>query len=138
MKESKYMQCVLCEGVDLADSVRLFNEAMLKYGKQNPTFERYGDNFLIYFKRYEYIPESISEAKELQGEDHRCVECEHCTRKMNRFGVPDKRTKKAYCEFKKQTTWITSRVCDEYYNEHPDDPEPDNKIIRINGRRKEA
>ena len=137
MKESKYMQCVLCEGVDLADSVRLFNEAMLRYGKQNPTFERYGDNFLIYFKRYEYIPESISETKELQGEDHRCVECEHCTRKTNRFGVPDKRTKRAYCEHKKQTTWITSKVCDEYYNEHPDEPE-DEKIIRIHGKRKEA
>ena len=66
MKNTSYTQCILCQGKDLAESVRIFNEEMQKHCKDSVTYERYDDFFLIYVKCTEMIPENVVEQHELQ------------------------------------------------------------------------
>ena len=121
MRDNKYMQCILCEGVDLADSVRIFNKEMKRLRELNPTFERYDNNFLIYVRCNQMQPENIAEAKEMQGINHKCIECEHCIRQMNSHGVPDRRIKKAICRKDGSRISINTNVCDIFYIEHQDE-----------------
>ena len=115
MKNTSYTQCILCQGEDLAESVRIFNEEMQKHRKDNTTYERYDDSFLIYVKCTEMIPEDIVEQHELQGERHTCSECKKCERILNRLGKPDKRTTKGVCEG--NTVFLNGSVCERYYTE---------------------
>lgn len=131
MKDNRYIQCILCEGIDMADSVRRFNEEMRRLKEFEPTFERDGDRFLIYVRCKQLQPENIVEAKEMKGIHHTCVECEHCVRQNNRYGVPDGRIKKAICKKNGQPTKITSSVCETYYLEHQDEDERRYKKAKI-------
>ena len=121
MKSSKYVQCILCEGDTFQGAVDRFNEEMKRLAQLNPTYERAGDKFLIYVDLYEEIPETIAEAKHLEGCRHTCKDCEYCERELNRFGTVDKRRKKAMCAATGSATWIDSEVCDTFYLEHMDE-----------------
>lgn len=121
MKDLKYKQCALCEGNTLAESVEIFNKEMKRLANFNPTYERYGDNFIIYYTCIEREPESLAEEMELKGCDHRCIECNHCERPKNRSGEFDGRAKKAMCLKKGCKVFIDGRVCDEFYKEQQQD-----------------
>lgn len=121
MKENKYTQCILCEGETFQAAVDKFNEVMRIHAAFNPTFERAGEKFLVYFKVTERTPETIVEAKQLEGCSHHCEDCSHCIRDLNRFGEVDKRKKKAWCELKNNKTMTSMEVCDTFYLEHQDE-----------------
>ena len=91
MKEQKYIQCILCEGDTFQEAVDKFNYEMLRLKPFNPWFERAGEAFLIYIKMVDLAPETIAEAKHVEGCVHTCKECDYCKREMNRYGVADKR-----------------------------------------------
>lgn len=123
MKENKYVQCILCEGETFQDAVDKFNFEMRRLSSFNPTYERAGGRFLIYINVRDFAPETIAEAKQLAGCKHKCSECVHCERDMNRFGVVDKRKKTATCMvgYEPRKIRIDSSVCDVFYLEHQDE-----------------
>lgn len=121
MKENKYTQCILCEGDTFQEAVDKFNEAMRENAAFSPTFERAGEAFLVYIKVVERAPETIVEAKQLEGCRHHCEDCSHCKRERNRFGEVDKRKKKAYCDLHERRTMTSMVVCDSFYLEHQDE-----------------
>lgn len=139
MKTKKYMRCILCEGVTLAESVKIFNEEMEKLQDANPTFERYNDTFLIYVTVYEKIPENVVDKKELQGCSHTCSDCIHCQRRLTRKGEVNKVTKRATCDLKDMTIFIDSTVCEVFYEEHQDlKPRTYNTdVVMLSNREKE-
>lgn len=122
MRENKYTQCILCEGSTFQEAVDEFNYQMMKNAAYNPTFERAGEKFLIYIKVTEFQPETIVEAKHLEGCNHICAECSHCERMLNRKGSIDKRTKVGYCikNGTRRKIRTDSEACDTFYLEHQD------------------
>lgn len=120
MKDHKYTQCILCEGKDLAESVKIFNEEMKKNGIKDPKFERVGDKFLMYVTVTEREPESLAEEMELKGHCHKCIECSHCEREKNKSGNYDARKKKAMCNRKGKKVFINDDVCSIFYEEKQD------------------
>ena len=123
MKEQKYIQCILCEGDTFQEAVDKFNREMQRHKPFNPWFERAGEAFLIYIKVTEHAPETIAEAKTIEGCVHTCRECDYCQREMNRYGVADKRKKYGYCTRAKERKKVSldEVVCDIFYIEHQDE-----------------
>ena len=122
MREEKYVQCILCEGSTFQEAVDKFNFEMKRHKPFNPTFERAGEAFLIYIKVRDLAPETIAEAKALEGCRHICKECDHCEREMNRFGVADKRKKYGFCTKNnvRKKIKLNQPVCDAFYLEQQD------------------
>lgn len=123
MREDTYTRCILCEGETFQEAVNKFNQAMYENRMYKPTFERAGEAFLVYIKMTQFAPETIAEAKSLEGCKHTCKDCEHCVRDLNRFGVADKRKKTATCHVGNVITRIRldSSVCDRFYLEKQDE-----------------
>lgn len=119
MKEKKYTQCILCEGATFQESVDKFNRVMRENSAFFPTYERVGESFLVFIKVTEHVPETVVEAKWLEGCRHYCSECEHCHRDLNRFGEIDKRKKTGTCHANGviKKIRIDSIVCDTFYEE---------------------
>lgn len=115
MRVNKYTQCTPCIGATLAESVSIFNAEMHKLRAFKPTFERCGDSFLIYYTMEERVPETVVDAKELQGLFHRCEHCANCIRDRDRFGGIDKRKKHATCGKDGERVRLDSAVCDDFY-----------------------
>lgn len=120
MKTSNYTQCILCEGATFEESVRKFNVEMRRNAHLKPTYERVGESFLIFVTLYDTIPETIAEAKELEGCKHYCSQCDHCIRPLNRSGKPDMRNKRATCDVTGKHIRIDMLVCDTFYLENQD------------------
>lgn len=122
MREDKYTRCILCEGDTFQEAVDKFNEVMYENRMFRPTFERAGERFLVYISLTHFAPETIVEAKEMEGCRHTCKDCEHCVRDMNRFGVADKRKKVANCVLGNVVKRIRldDTVCDTFYLEGQD------------------
>lgn len=116
MKEHKYTQCILCEGNTFQDAVNKFNTEMKRHAHLRPTFERAGETFLIYVTVVELAPETLVEAKHLDGCRHYCEDCASCVREKNRHGVIDARKKYGFCaEQDMKKIRIDQIVCDEFY-----------------------
>lgn len=58
-----------------------------------------------------------AEEHELKGEHHKCHECPHCVRDLNRFGDIDARKVWATCAKTGKRTRINLDVCDIFYEE---------------------
>lgn len=118
MKEHKYTQCVLCEGNTFQEAVEKFNFEMKRHAPFRPTFERAGETFLIYYTVVDLAPETLVEAKCLDGFTNYCEECTECVREKNRSGNIDARKKYGYCSRNgMQKIRIDQIVCDEFYTE---------------------
>lgn len=122
MREKKYTQCVPCIGTTLQESVQIFNTEMKRLAGMTTSYERVGDSFLIYVKLTELAPETLVEAKQMQGCDHVCKDCHYCERDRNRFGEVDARKKYGYCiqGTTRRKIRIDQTVCDTFYLEHQD------------------
>lgn len=119
MKEHKYTQCILCEGATFQEAVDKFNREMQKYADFNPTYERAGEAFLIYIRLVKFEPETVVEAKHLEGCTNYCRDCVHCVRETTRFGEIDSRKKCGYCSLNGMIRIrIDQIVCDEFYTEN--------------------
>ena len=97
------------------ETAALFNEAMDRLAELNPTFEREGNTFWIYYKIVHDEAETISEQFELKGCTGHCNECPFLIRDKNRFGGVDARKKWATCGKTGERTRIDCRACDIYY-----------------------
>lgn len=120
MKEKKYTKCILCEGETKQEAVDKFNAVMLENRLFNPTFVKDEDGaFYVYVTLYDYVPETIAESKELEGERNYCKDCPLCDRDRNRFGEIDKRKMYGFCTANgaRRKVRLDMAVCDKFYTE---------------------
>lgn len=116
MKTNRYTKCILCEGDTLQEAVDKFNAEMKSHAAFKTRFERAGEAFLIYVDVEELAPETIAEAKHLEGCDRYCTECSECVREKNRFGNIDARKIFGYCARQNmRKIRIDQTVCDDYF-----------------------
>lgn len=111
MKAIRIPQIEYISGSTPAESAVLFNEAMMKLAQYNPTFERTGADFYIY---YQVVKEEVEEEKK-PTKKACCLDCIYLSRDLNRFGEVDKRKKWAVCKYTGIRTNIESRACEIYY-----------------------
>ena len=106
-------------GSDPIEAALLFNEAIMQLAPMNPTYKQSEDGCMYWiFYKVEYTEaETLAEEHELKGEHHKCHECPHCVRDLNRFGDIDARKVWATCAKTGKRTRINLEVCDEYYKE---------------------
>lgn len=97
------------------ETAMLFNQAMAELADLNPTYERDGGVFWIYYTVVKSEPETIVEEYELKGERAHCIDCPYLMRDLNRFGSIDGRKKWATCGKSGERTNIDSTACEEYY-----------------------
>lgn len=117
MKSTKAFQARFIDGSDGHDTCAEFNQTMMELAYLNPRFEREGNSFWIFYSVEMYEAENLVEAHELNGENHKCIECGFCQRDLNRFGQVDVTHKHATCGKSGKRIRIDSTVCDEYYRE---------------------
>ena len=94
----------------------LFNQAMTELADLNPTYERDGGMFWIYYTVVAHEPETVVEEHQENGEYAHCIDCPYLMRDLNRFGSIDGRRKWATCGKSGERTHVDSTVCEEYYN----------------------
>lgn len=97
------------------ETAMLFNQTMAELADLNPTYERDGGVFWIYYTVVKSEPETIVEEHELKGERAHCIDCPYLMRDLNRFGSIDGRKKWATCGKSGERTNIDSTACEEYY-----------------------
>lgn len=97
------------------ETAMLFNQTMVELADLNPTYERDGNVFWIYYTVVRSEPETIVEEHELKGERAHCIDCPYLMRDLNRFGNIDGRKKWGTCGKTGERTNIDSTVCEEYY-----------------------
>lgn len=97
------------------ETAALFNQAMVELADLNPTYERDGGVFWVYYTVITKEPETTVEEHEMNGEHVCCVDCPYLMRDLNRFGGVDGRKKWATCGKTGERTNIDSTVCEEYY-----------------------
>ena len=120
MKITKVTQIAPCFGRDIKDSVRIYNEEMIRLADCNPKTSEKEGGFLIYYTVTKQVPEGVAEERRMQGIYHKCIECNHCERPLNRFGQPDERKKKIICNKTGAMIHLTTDVCDIFYEEMQD------------------
>lgn len=115
MKQKKIVQSRFISGSDGYDASVEFNQAMKELADLNPTYEREGNSFWIFYSIIEVEYETIAEEHEAAGERAHCEDCPFLLRDTNRFGSIDGRKKWATCGKTGKRTHINSSACDYYY-----------------------
>lgn len=117
MKHIVIPQIRAITGDNPQDAALRFNETMLELAPLHPTFQREGDTYYIQYSVMIDEPESLADERKLKGEHHKCGECQHCIRDINRFGDIDARKVWGTCALTGVRVRIRGDVCDEYYRE---------------------
>ena len=115
MKRKSTTQIRVISGNTPQETAMLFNETMTELAELNPTYERDGSIFWIYYTVITEEPETLAERHEAEGERARCLDCMYCMRDLNRFGSIDGRKKWATCGKTGERTNVDSVACDTYY-----------------------
>lgn len=117
MKSKKIVQTRFIDGSDGHDTAAEFNQTMMDLADLNPSFERDGHSFWIFYSVEINEPEDLIEEYELKGESHRCIECPYLIRDLNRFGNPDVTHKHGTCGKSGKRVRIDGYVCETFYKE---------------------
>ena len=115
MKTTKIIQTRFINGSDGHDTAAEFNETMIELANLNPTFERDGNSFWIFYSVITEEPETIAEQHEVEGEKAHCGDCPYYMRPVNRLGNVDGRAKYGTCGKSGTREHIDSCACDDYY-----------------------
>lgn len=115
MKTKSIPQMRAIAGNTPQETAMLFNQTMVELADLNPTYERDGGVFWIYYTVVKNEPETVVEEHEMKGERAHCIDCPYLMRDLNRFGNVDGRKKWATCGKTGERTNIDSTVCEEYY-----------------------
>lgn len=102
-----------CTPQELANN---YNEAMRRLQGCHPTDEWHGDVVYIYYFCDETVAECLTDEHELIGDLHKCGECPHCTKQLNRHGEVDVRFKWAVCGKTGEPVRVDENACDIYYS----------------------
>ena len=116
MKSRSIPQTRVIAGATPQETAMLFNQAMEELAGLNPTYERDGGMFWIYYNVVTHEPETVTEEYQERGEYAHCLDCPYLMRDLNRFGSIDGRKKWATCGKTGERTHVDSAVCDEYYS----------------------
>lgn len=115
MKRKSLFQTRVVQGNTPQETALLFNEAMQELADLNPTYERDGNTFWIFYTLTVEEPETLADTCELAGEKATCYDCPFIMRDLNRYGNIDARKRWATCGKTGERTHIESAACDEYY-----------------------
>ena len=116
MKTIKIHQTRFIDGENGHESAAEFNQVMMDLAELNPTYEREGKSFWIFYTVEKSEYENIIEEHEAAGENAHCIDCPHLTRDLNRFGNIDGRKKWGTCAKTGERTCVDSRACEIYHN----------------------
>ena len=119
MRSKSIPQTRVIAGNTPQETAMLFNQAMTELADLNPTYERDGGMFWIYYTVVAHEPETVVEEHQENGEYAHCIDCPYLMRDLNRFGNIDGRRKWATCGKSGERTHVDSTVCEEYYNINP-------------------
>ena len=100
------------QGRDPHETAQMFNETMTELAELNPTYEREGDSFWVYYKVDMYSDEEIFER--VTTTSAHCEDCPYIMRDLNRFGNIDARKKWATCGKTGERVHMESKACDIY------------------------
>ena len=115
MKTKTIFQTKAVTGNTPQETALLFNQTMQELADLNPTYERDGNTFWIFYTVVVQEAETVKDECELAGEKARCLDCPYVMRDLNRFGSIDPRKKWATCGKTGERTHIESSACEEYY-----------------------
>lgn len=115
MKTKTIFQTKAVTGNTPQETALLFNQTMQELADLNPTYERDGNTFWIFYTVTQQEPETIKDVCELDGEKATCYDCPYIMRDLNRYGNIDTRKRWATCGKTGERTHIESSACDEYY-----------------------
>ena len=115
MKTIKIVQTRFINGSDGHDTAAEFNQAMVELANLNPTYERDGNSFWIFYSVITEEPETLAEKHEMEGEKAHCGDCPYYMRPVNRLGNIDGRAKYGTCGKSGTREHIDSCACDDYY-----------------------
>lgn len=115
MKTKTIFQTKAVTGNSPQETALLFNETMQELADLNPTYERDGNTFWIYYTVTVQEAETIKDKCELEGERATCYDCPYVMRDLNRHGNVDTRKRWATCIMTGERTHIESAACEEYY-----------------------
>lgn len=117
MRSKKIVQTRFIDGSDGHDTAAEFNQVMMDLADLNPSFERDGKSFWIFYSVEINEPEDLIEEHVLKGETNRCIECPYLIRDLNRFGNPDVTHKHGTCGKSGKRVRIDGYVCEIFYKE---------------------
>lgn len=116
MKTATVVQSRFIDGSDARQASIEFNQAMMELAYLNPTFERNGNDFWIFYKVEKSEAESITEEHEEAGEKAHCEDCPFFARDLNRYGNIDARKKWGTCSKQGTREHAESSACDIYHS----------------------
>ena len=112
MKRNYVAQTKYICGQDAWETAEQFNEAMRELACLNPTYEREGNAFWIFYK-VELVEEEEIGAEPKCNDNHaKCIDCPYLMRDLNRFGNVDARKKWGTCGRTGERTHIEAQCCD--------------------------
>lgn len=98
MRTQSYDQYVAVTGLTFEEAVDKLNCTIREHAKgyiESTMID--ACNYLVHFKEYVNIPETIEDEMEISGKQIYCVDCPHYRPILKDDGTPDKRTKFAMC-----------------------------------------
>ena len=94
----------------------LFNQTMTELADLNPTYERDGNVFWVYYTIVKNEPETVVEEHEMKGEYRYCEDCPYCDRVVDIYGNIDPRVKWGKCmKYGMTSVNLNKRVCAAYW-----------------------
>lgn len=115
MKHITIPQIRAISGNTPQEAALLFNSTMMELAEMHPSYTREGDTYYIQYIVEIHEAETAKEEHELKGERHKCHECPHCVRDLNRFGDIDARKVWATCASTGERVRINGSACDTFY-----------------------
>lgn len=98
------------------ETALLFNQTMTELADLNPTYERDGNVFWVYYTIVKNEPETVVEEHELKGEYRYCEDCPYCDRVVDIYGNIDPRVKWGKCmKYGMTSVNLNKRVCAAYW-----------------------
>ena len=101
-------------GSDPWETADLFNNTMLELAELNPTYERVGDAYWVFYKVTTDMSERLHE--NTSERTAQCVDCPYSVRDLNRHGNIDARRKWGTCAKTGERIHIESAACEIYEN----------------------
>ena len=117
MRHTIIPQMRAISGTTPQEAALAFNEAMMELAPLHPSFVREGNTYYIQYSIEINEAETLAEEHQIKGEHHKCHECPHCIRDLNRFGDIDARKRWGTCAKTGKRTYINGDVCDTFYTE---------------------
>lgn len=126
MKNTKLLKPILCEGIDLAESLNIYLEEICRLPGPFDHKEVIGSSVIIWYQEEEKREKPMWKVMREHGIKHCCGECNHLIRNTKKDGTTDKRKMYCPCEHLRCEKRVSDPACDTFYLEMFDQIESGN------------